>query len=199
MIRLIQLKKKDANDIATIHIASFNGFFLTDLGKDVLRVFYSSLLKDKSTIVWGVKNNEELVGFFVASTKPSGLYSRIFLNNFLYFLGPLLISFLKNLTFLKRMITSFTSSNSYIVSPLYSASLLSICVSPQYSGNGIGKMLLNKLENELLINNQKGYYLTTDAENNEGTNYFYISNGFKIHNVYCQGKRIMNIYIKKLI
>ena len=199
MIQLIQLKKKDAIDIAKIHIASFNGFFLTDLGKDVLRVFYSSLLKDKSTIVWGVKNNQVLVGFFVASTKPKGIYSRIFLKNILYFFGPLLISFLNNINFLKRMITSFTSSNSYNVSPLYSASLLSICVSPDYTSKGIGKMLLNKLEKELVIHNQKGYYLTTDAENNDGTNYFYLRNGFKLQDVYYQGKRIMNIYIKELI
>lgn len=80
----------------------------------------------------------------------------------------------------------------------YSAVLLSICVSPSSSGKGIGKMLLGKLEIELQLKGQSGYYLTTDKENNKATNFFYLNNGFQLYDVFLQGKRIMNVYLKDL-
>lgn len=196
--RIIEISLNDIDRIVEIHCIAFSGFFLTHLGKDVLRVFYRSLFLHKSTIIWGVKKDQDLVGFFVASTTPKGLYTRIFLKHFLRFFAPLTISCLKKISFLKKMIISVTSSNSYNVPLTYPASLLSICVSPAYAGNGIGKMLLNKLEKELELLKQRGYYLTTDAEKNDATNQFYLSYGFKLYDVYSQGERIMNIYVKDL-
>lgn len=198
MNQLIQLKKENSAEIAAIHSLAFPGFFLTDLGQGVLCVFYSALIQDKSTIVWGVENDQKIVGFCVASTAPRGLYSRIFIKHFFNFMIPLAISFLKNLNLLKRMITSFTSSNKYYIEPKYSSSLLSICVSPEHAGKGVGKILLNRLENELILQKQPGYYLTTDAENNNATNHFYLSFGFKLYDIFNQGNRIMNIYVKEL-
>lgn len=198
MNQLIQLKKEDAAEITAIHILAFPGFFLTDLGKDVLCVFYSALIQDKSTIVFGVENDRKIIGFCVASTAPSGLYYRIFIKHFFNFLIPLTISFLKNLNFFKRMITSFASSNKLYVVSKYPSSLLSICVSPAYAGKGVGKILLKRLEKELILQKQLGYYLTTDAENNNATNQFYLSFGFKLYDFYNQGNRLMNIYVKEL-
>ena len=96
------------------------------------------------------------------------------------------------------MIVSISSSSSIIVPNAYSVSLLSICVSPSHSGKGIGRMLLGKLESLLKLQQQKGYYLTTDTDNNVATNKFYLSNGFQLLDVYLQGNRRMNIYIKDL-
>ena len=198
MINLVKLNKEDALDIAKIHCIAFPGFFLTDLGKGVLRVFYAALIQDNSTIVLGLRKNQTLVGFFVASIAPSGLYTRIFKKHFLMFFAPLTISFLKNISLLGRMITSIHSSKSYVVPSGNSTSLLSICVSPSFAGKGMGKLLLTKLEEELILQKIEGYYLTTDKENNVATNHFYLSNGFKLYDVFSQGKRKMNIYLKDL-
>jgi ribosomal protein S18 acetylase RimI-like enzyme len=195
---LIELKRENAAEITEIHTLAFPGFFLTDLGKDVLRVFYTALIQDQSTIVWGIKNNKELVGFFVASTSPVGLYTRIFKKHFFKFFLSLTISFLKNFSLLGRMIISFTSSKAFDVPEAYSTALLSICVSPSFSGKGIGKMLLGKLEKELVLKGQNGYYLTTDKDNNESTNHFYLNYGFQLQDVFIQGKREMNIYVKHI-
>jgi ribosomal protein S18 acetylase RimI-like enzyme len=194
----MKLNKEDAAELIAIHCLAFPGFFLTDLGKDVLLVFYTALIQDKSTIVWGLKNDQKIIGFFVASTTPKGLYTKIFLNNISRFIVPLTISFIKNISFLKKMIISFNSSNSLDVTSTYPSSLLSICVSPAYAGKGVGKMLLNKLENELKLQNQIGYYLTTDSDKNDATNKFYLNFGFKLYGSYAQGKRVMNIYVKDI-
>jgi len=195
---IVEILEYHINQVIEIHIAAFPGFFLSELGNDVLRVFYKSLLQDKTTIFYGVKNEGELVGFFVASLEPKGLYTRLFLKNISRFILPLFFSFLKNLNLLKRMIISVMSSNKRNDSPLYPTSLLSICVSPAYAGKGIGKILLTTLENELRLRKRHGYYLTTDANNNNATNQFYLNFGFKLYGSYGQGKRIMNIYIKDI-
>jgi ribosomal protein S18 acetylase RimI-like enzyme len=198
LIQLIQLNRENTPEIAAIHCKAFPGFFLTDLGIDVLDVFYEALILDKSTLVWGVKDDQELIGFFVASSAPNGLYKRIFKQRFFSFFLPISVSFLKNINLLKRMIVSISSSSSIIVPNAYSVSLLSICVSPSHSSKGIGRMLLGKLESLLKLQQEKGYYLTTDTDNNVATNKFYLSNGFQLLDVYLQGNRRMNIYIKDL-
>ena len=197
-IEIIENLEYHINQVVEIHIKAFPGFFLSELGNDVLRVFYKSLLQDKKTIFYGVKNEGVLVGFFVVSLEPTGLYSRLFFKNISRFILPLFFSFSKNFSLLKRMITSASSSSKLEVSTMYSASLLSICVSPAHVGKGIGKILLTTLENELRLRKRNGYYLTTDAHNNYSTNQFYLNFGFNLYGSYSQGKRIMNIYVKDI-
>jgi ribosomal protein S18 acetylase RimI-like enzyme len=197
-VEIVAILECHINQVIEIHIAAFPGFFLSELGNDVLRVFYKSLLQDKTTIFYGVKNEGELVGFFVASLKSKGLYTRLFFKNISRFILPLFFSFSKNLSLLKRMMTSASSSSKLEVSTIYPASLLSICVSPAHAGKGIGKILLSTLEKELQLRKRHGYYLTTDANNNSDTNQFYLNFGFKLNGSYSQGKRIMNIYVKDI-
>jgi ribosomal protein S18 acetylase RimI-like enzyme len=196
--QIIEISKDYIEQAVQIHLAAFPGFFLSELGNDVLRVFYKSLLQDKKTLFYGVKNDGGLVGFFVASLKPTGLYKRLFFKNISRFILPLFFSFWKNFSLLKRMITSASSSSKLEVSTTYPASLLSICVSPAHAGKGIGKILLTTLENELRLRKWHGYYLTTDANNNNSTNQFYLNFGFKLNGSYSQGKRVMNIYVKDI-
>ena len=197
-VEIFEILEYHINQIVEIHIKAFPGFFLSELGNEVLRVFYKSLLQDKTTIFYGVKNEGGLVGFFVASVESKGLYTRLFLKNISRFILPLLFSFSKNLSLLKRMMTSASSSSKLEVSTIYPASLLSICVSPAHAGKGIGKILLSTLEKELQLRKRHGYYLTTDAKNNNATNQFYLNSGFKLNGSYSQGKRIMNIYVKDI-
>lgn len=184
--------------MAIIHSQSFPNFFLTTLGPNFLSVFYTSLLRDKKTISWGIKENDILIGFFVASENSDGLYKRIFINNFVDFLIPLLNAFSKNISLLFRLIKSFKSINEHRVPVDYKASLLSICVLPAFSGKGLGKLLIDKLEYELIHRNISNYYLTTDADSNESTNIFYQKNQFYLYLNFWQGKRKMNLYLKNI-
>lgn len=198
MIQLIKLNKEHTTQIVEIHKNAFPGFFLTELGPKVLEVFYTSLMRETNTIVWGVAKDNLLIGFFAASKYTNGLYLRIFIKNIYIFFFPLIFSFIRNPNLLLRMVISFRSSNEHNVPKNCTSSLLSICVSPNESGKGIGKMLLDKLENELIICNIVSYYLTTDADNNESTNIFYKKNSFQLYSTYNQGNRRMNLYIKNL-
>lgn len=178
-------------------MAAFPNFFLTSLGYKVLCVFYDALIKDKATIAWAATAENKIVGFFVASTQPGGLYSRIFKKHFLSFLFPLLFAFLKRPALLKRMLISFASQKSHQTPEYCATSLLSICVDPSFSGRGVGTSMLQKLEDEIKKMGQKGYYLTTDADSNENTNQFYIKNDCVLYSTFQQGDRKMNLYSKQ--
>jgi ribosomal protein S18 acetylase RimI-like enzyme len=194
--QVILLKSEDAKKMASIHSLAFPHFFLTALGKDVLEVFYASLLIDDSVIAFGIKKDQSLVGFFVASTSPKGLYTRVFKRNIFRFILPLSFAFIKDLRLLRRMLISLSSSKSHNVPNSCTSSLLSICVSPECAGMGLGKMLLSELESQLKVRGKCCYYLTTDAENNDLTNQFYKNNAFELCSVFWQDKRKMNLYTK---
>ncbi len=184
--------------MAKVHSESFPKFFLTTLGQPFLSVFYSSLLSEENTICWGIKENKNLIGFFVATKNSDGLYKKIFIHNFFRFLIPLLTAFLKNINLFFRLIKSFNSTKEHKVPIDYKASLLSICILPTSSGKGLGKLLINKLENELIQRNITKYYLTTDADSNESTNIFYQKNQFSLYLNFWQGNRKMNLYLKNI-
>lgn len=185
------------HQVADIHEKAFRGFFLTLLGKPFLRIFYGALLQDKSTIFYSWNKEGEILGFLFASTSPKGLYKKIFLKHIFRFSIQLFFVFSKRISLLGRLIKSYSAGK--LINPRVGyAALLSIAVSPDYSGRGIGKLLLIKLEKDLIKHGINGYYLTTDANNNYATNQFYLNFGFKLNGSYSQGKRLMNIYVKDL-
>jgi ribosomal protein S18 acetylase RimI-like enzyme len=193
-----EINHNDISDVVKIHLRSFSGFFLSELGIKNLEIFYKSLLSDKKTVFIGCKQQNHLLGFLVANEFSAGLYKRIFIKNFLVFLPHLLIRFINKPSLLFRMITSYNSSSKILTPNNCLASLLSICIDPNESGKGIGKELISQLDMRLKDRNISSYFLTTDAKNNDYVNQFYIKQNFCQYSQYLQGSRLMNVYIKSL-
>ncbi len=194
----LKLTRDEVDTAVKIHMAAFPNFFLTSLGHKVLVVFYRALINDKSIIAFSALQERKIIGFFVVSIQPAGLYTKIFIKHIFSFLFPLLFAFLRHPVLLKRMIISFTSQKSHSIPKHCDATLLSICVDPSFSGKGIGTTLLSQLEDELRKRAVKGYYLTTDADNNQSANQFYLKNEFVFYTSFLQGNRKMNLYSKYL-
>lgn len=182
--------------IVGVHMRAFRGSFLTNLGRNVLKVFYTSLLKDDSVIFRVASINEEIVGFYAASTSTRGLYKKIFLLNFSKFFAPLMIRFTNNPFLFFRLLKSYSSGRVIVVPGDTNCSLLSICVDTDFSGKGVGGLLLLDLESCLKKLSISRYYLTTDAENNFEANSFYKKRGFVIVGNHYQGLRKMNILLR---
>ncbi len=196
MFTFEKLNSESVEVAVKIHTAAFPNFFLTSLGNHVLAVFYRVLINDKATIAWTALAEKKIIGFYVASTEPTGLYSRIFKKHFFSFLFPLLFAFVKRPLLLKRMLVSIISQQSHRTPEGCEAALLSICVDPSFSGKGVGSCMLSHLESEFREKGQQGYYLTTDSDHNEKTNQFYLKNQFFLNTTFQQGKRKMNLYSK---
>jgi GNAT superfamily N-acetyltransferase len=193
-----EITSVDCSELAQIHIKAFPNFFLTQLGKKVLAVFYHSLINEKATVAWCLKMDTKIIGFFVSSTQLSGLYKYIFKKNFTKFFYPLLVAFIKKPNLIFRILISYQSQSAFVIPDSCSATLLSICVNPDFSGAGLGKRLIFKNDDEFKKLGINAYFLTTDAENNIATNSFYSNIGFHLNSSFYQGKRKMNLYTKML-
>lgn len=194
----IKIKNHHLDEIVEIHLKAFPNFFLTSLGSEFLLLFYSCLLKDKNTLAWAIKKDNNIIGFFFATKYAKGVYFRMIKKSFLRFIIVLFLRILRNPSLLSRFLISAKSSNNHVIPVDCYATLLSICVNPEDSGRGYGKLLLGKLEEEFILSNILSYYLTTDSFNNNSTNLFYENNKFELYSNFWQGKRKMNLFLKNL-
>ena len=75
-VRKIELSEKAVvKEIANIHIETFEGFFLTFMGKGFLKTMYRAYCKhEHSTLLGAFDKDGNIQGFLAYSTDMSGLY-----------------------------------------------------------------------------------------------------------------------------
>jgi ribosomal protein S18 acetylase RimI-like enzyme len=80
------------------------------------------------------------------------------------------------------------------------ASLLSsIGVTPSANGKGIGKILITAFCESAQEAGSPTVFLTTDRDENDAVNQFYISNGFQLHGSFLREQgRWMKLYVRSL-
>lgn len=191
-VERIYLNKCDS--LVKLHLKAFPNFFLSSLGSNFLKIFYSSIIKNDNSILKGIFEDNELIAFAVGSKKSKSFYSKLFIQNFFVFgfvLAPILTtSPLK----IFRLIKSFLNFNGN-KDESSNAILLSIGVDPDKQGQGLGKIVLKEFENDAFYFNDT-IILTTDNVNNSKVNSFYLSNGYILLKTFFQGNRAMNFYYK---
>ena len=180
-MELKSIEKAGLKEVVEVHKNSFKGFFLTTLGDGFLHLYYDSIRKDRNAILIGIYNEEKLCGFCAATFKSKGFNSQLIKNNILKFLmiglqllfsKPMsLIHIIKNF---RKNVSRFNDKSEY-------AELLSIGVSEDLQGRGIGKKLLLELEKVLSIHECSILSLTTDFYNNDGVIEFYKRLGYEIY------------------
>ncbi len=193
------LNISDSHKIAEIHIKAFPNFFLSDLGYDFLVLFYKSIIKDQNTIAICLEDSHEIIGFAIGTKNYDSFYKKLLFSNFFSFSLVLFKKFVSKPTLLTRMIISFYSSKKVKNISKYRSCLLSICIDPGYSKKGLGSLLIKNFEFYLFKNDIISYFLTTDANNNDSVNKFYIKNNFNLDYTFLQGKRLMNVYVKSIL
>lgn len=195
MINIRPMTVNDCDVVADIHIRAFQGFFLTFLGHEFLKTLYYSIVLDHSGLAIVAEKNNKIVGFVAGTTNQSELYSRLLKKHFLKFFKSAFKGFLKKPNILPRLLRAFSAPR--IELPTTNcATLMSIGVDPDYQGQGIGKILARFFITEACSKGSESVTLTTDAINNDVTNHFYESLGFKRYREYItQEGRKMNEYL----
>lgn len=85
--------------------------FLTSLGFNFLKIYYSSCLKNRDTIAIGMfDENEKLNGFAIGALNASGYYKKILLNNFFRFFISLIEVVIKKPSVLVRLVLNLNKS-----------------------------------------------------------------------------------------
>lgn len=175
------VKIAESKKLADIHIESFKDFFLTSLGAHFLATYYKSCIKSNESItVCAIDENENIIGFSVGCLHSKGFHKRLIIQNFGAFMFQgLLILFSKPKAII-RLVNNL-GKNTEINDLGNYAELLSIGVLPSYNGQGIGKELLKRFEEEALNKGCLEMALTTDVDKNSNVLEFYKRAGYEIY------------------
>ncbi len=159
---------KDIAQVVEVHLDAFKGFFLTELGKDFLEVYYSSLINSKSGLLIGAFSKDTLVGFCADCENSKGFNSSLIRKNLLKYSGVGLKLLFTRPKALLRLYKNLTKNGSDADDGCY-AEVLSIAVRADIQSSGIGRLLLEYLENQLKSKSIERLSLTTDKFDNHKT------------------------------
>lgn len=184
----------DVEEVVYIHLETFEGFFLTFLGKGFLKVLYKGFIEHENSNLLIAKNQTKLVGFLAYSNDMSSFYKYLIKKHLFSFAWYAFIAFLRKPKVLFRLLSAFEKSDEVKRDEKY-IELASIGVNPSYKGQGIGGMLIKFLQDSFDQEKYAYISLETDADKNEYVNNFYKKNGFILDRVYetKQGRK-MNEY-----
>lgn len=166
------------DEIVDIHMATFQSFFLTFLGRGFLRQLYKGFIThEESNII--IARDDRVEGFLAYSNDLSGFYKYLIRKSLFPFAWYSIIATFKNPKTVVRLIRAFVKPSESKRTEQY-VELSSIGVRPEMKGKGIGSRLID----ELKVVFDRGRYayikLETDAVGNDDVNRFYMRNGFAV-------------------
>ncbi|RGT08957.1 GNAT family N-acetyltransferase [Dorea formicigenerans] len=170
-------EKKIIDEIVTIHLNTFTGFFLTFMGRGFLRQMYQSYCDHEESGLLVAEGDGKTVGFLAYSSDFSGLYKFMIKTRLVQFAWYSIGAFFRRPSAFLRIIKAFLKPSEVIRKEKY-VELSSIGVAPNIKSKGIGSLLIGKLKKQVDFEKYAYITLETDAINNEDVIHFYEKNGF---------------------
>lgn len=195
-IRMLKQQDKDAVEaVVQIHLDTFQGFFLTFMGRGFLRQLYRSYCEhEESGLLGAFDENEKLIGFLAYSSQLSGLYKYMIKKRLIPFGWYAMGAFLRKPKVFMRLVRAFLKPSESRREETY-VELASIGVSPAAKGTGVGSQLIDTLKKNVDFEKYAYINLETDATDNEVANGFYVKNGFVLYRTFQTHEgREMNEY-----
>ena len=175
--RVKDAEKKDIEKIVEIHLVTFQGFFLTFMGRGFLHQMYKAYVKHAESGILAAEENGEVVGFLAYSEQMSGLYKYMIKHQLVQFAWYSFLAFLRKPKVFMRLIRAFLKPGESRRDERY-IELASIGVRPDAKAKGVGSSLIDALKKSVDFSEFAYITLETDAVNNEIANNFYVKNGF---------------------
>lgn len=172
-------------DIVEIHLSTFQGFFLTFMGKGFLRQMYLSYCEHESSglLIASDDEDQSTIGFLAYSSNMSDLYKYMLKKKLIYFTWYSIGAVFRKPAAFLRIIRAFLKPSEAKAEAPY-VELSSIGVKPDIISEGVGSQLVEELKNRVNFSTFKYIKLETDAENNDLANHFYEKNGFELQRVF---------------
>ena len=188
------LDKKIIERVVSIHLDTFQGFFLTFMGKGFLTQMYKSYCVHSESGILIACEGESVTGFVAYSGDMSGLYKFMIKKRLFAFAWYSAGAFFRRPSAFLRIVRAFLKPGETKREEKY-MELASIGVAPEAKSKGIGSMLVDELKKRTDFDKYAYITLETDADNNEAANHFYRKNGFLLKREYTthEGRR-MNEY-----
>ena len=187
--------KQLIEQVVTIHLETFQGFFLTFMGRGFLRQMYLSYCDHApSGLLAAFDEAQQPVGFLAYSAELSGLYKFMIKKRLIPFAWYAFGAFLRKPKVFMRLVRAFLKPGESKRQEAY-VELASIGVSPRAKGTGVGSMLIDALKDSVDFEKYAYITLETDAVDNEAANRFYQKNGFTLERSFATHEgRQMNEY-----
>ncbi len=180
MINIREVKydeKKLINDIVTIHLNTFTGFFLTFMGRGFLNQMYTSYCDYEEAGLLVAEEDGKAIGFLAYSSNFSGLYKFMIKTRLIQFGWYSIGAFFRRPSAFMHIISAFLKPGEAKRKEKY-VELSSIGVDPNIKSKGIGSLLIDSLKRKVDFTKFAYINLETDAVDNEGAIHFYEKNGF---------------------
>lgn len=180
MINIREVKydeKKLINDIVTIHLNTFTGFFLTFMGREFLNQMYTSYCDYEEAGLLVAEEDGKAIGFLAYSSNFSGLYKFMIKTRLIQFGWYSIGAFFRRPSAFMHIISAFLKPGEAKREEKY-VELSSIGVDPNNKSKGIGSLLIDSLKRKVDFTKFAYINLETDAVDNEGAIHFYEKNGF---------------------
>lgn len=177
-IREVKPNEKELiNEIVTIHLNTFTGFFLTFMGRGFLKQMYQSYCDYDESGLLVAEEDGKALGFLAFSSNFSGLYKFMIKTRLIQFGWYSIGAFFKRPSAFMHIISAFLKPGEAKREEKY-VELSSIGVDPNVKSKGIGSKLIDALKDNVDFNKFAYINLETDAVDNEGAIHFYEKNGF---------------------
>jgi len=189
----------DVQDVACVHLKSFDGFYLSKLGSRFLMEFYGALLLDHEGILLVAVVEGGIVGFVAGSVAPRGLYRRLFVRRWLRFISAAIPAAIGS----PRLILGLVGGIRRAIGQEYlgsSSELMSLCVLPGFRGANVARELVARFESNSASLGSVSVVLTTDDDNNAGVKMFYEKCGYEASDVILgRGGRALRVFRKSVL
>lgn len=177
-IREVKSNEKELiNEIVTIHLNTFTGFFLTFMGRGFLKQMYQSYCDYDESGLLVAEEDGKALGFLAFSSNFSGLYKFMIKTRLIQFGWYSIGAFFRRPSAFMHIISAFLKPGEAKREEKY-VELSSIGVDPNVKSKGIGSKLIDALKDYVDFNKFAYINLETDAVDNEGAIHFYEKNGF---------------------
>lgn len=175
MIEIQHAEEGDFEEIIQLHLSAFKGLFAAELGVNLLKRFYKTILLSKDGFLFVAKDNSSIKGFICGVASDKNLFTLSFKLKFLYYFLKRIIFYPDSIVNLMRFI-----KKSFVTTDIKSeAELLSVVVSKDCRRKGIGKKLIDSFLEFLTQKRVKSLKVFTDTRISDATN-FYETLGFKL-------------------
>jgi GNAT superfamily N-acetyltransferase len=182
-LELRVMAEADICSVVEIHQKAFRGFFLAQMGTPFLKAYYRIVLAYSGSIAHVcVGKNSTIEGFAVGFVGPIAFYEKLKISR-LQLILPILFGFLRNPRLIVKIfenikrVTDSDPVKSHRFIDKDTVELSSIAVSS--SAKGMGSVLLDAFVEEAWSRDISNIILTTDFDNNELVNNFYVKHGLE--------------------
>jgi ribosomal protein S18 acetylase RimI-like enzyme len=188
----------DIPEVVRIHLESFPGFFLSFLGPRFLAALYESVIDNPYGIGLISESEAGIEGFVAGVTDKSEFSKQTLRKRALRFALASMGTVIRKPSVVLRLFRTLGRFRRPELSAA-KASLMSIAVRPGVSGKGTGRELVAAFDAALAERGVDEYSLTTDRDDNDRVNRFYLKLGFRLAGTFVTPEgRAMNEYVMTL-